>query len=226
MPREMNGSYSSLVAMVKRFLARLRQWIRQTWRHGQRTRNETEPSSVADQNKALNRNPNPTSTPKSTISSPLHEIPATEKVENLPSDDNPARPASPSGLKTPCEAQKQPESSAEDQWPLATAAQVQEQLPSTEKQQQDSQQLEVRDAETMKEEDETTPREHELPKESATVDYTTHDRAPVVEEIIEKQVHTVYQLERTRSNHIHEHFYHIQPIVDTSDDNPAPAADV
>ncbi|KAG6162274.1 hypothetical protein E4U34_006277 [Claviceps purpurea] len=56
-----------------------------------------------------------------------------------------------------------------------------------------------------------------LPEEPPTVDYTTHEREPVVEENVTKHVHTVYELERTRSTHVHEHFYHIQPVIDTSD---------
>lgn len=56
-----------------------------------------------------------------------------------------------------------------------------------------------------------------LPEEPPTVDYTTHEREPVVEENVTRHVHTVYELERTRSTHVHEHFYHIQPVIDTSD---------
>ncbi|KAG6053049.1 hypothetical protein E4U17_005076 [Claviceps sp. LM77 group G4] len=56
-----------------------------------------------------------------------------------------------------------------------------------------------------------------LPEEPPTVDYTTHEREPVVEENVTKHVHTVYELERTRSTHVHEHFYHVQPVIDTSD---------
>ncbi|KAG6033246.1 hypothetical protein E4U19_006716 [Claviceps sp. Clav32 group G5] len=56
-----------------------------------------------------------------------------------------------------------------------------------------------------------------LPEEPPTVDYTTHEREPVVEENITRHVHTVYELERTRSTHVHEHFYHVQPVIDTSD---------
>ncbi|KAG5926358.1 hypothetical protein E4U42_003392 [Claviceps africana] len=73
--------------------------------------------------------------------------------------------------------------------------------------------------------DEAVTQEESSPKEESTVDYTTHERAPVVEEQVHKQVHTVYHLERTRSNHTHEHFYHIQPIIDTSEDTTAQAVD-
>jgi len=193
--------------MIKKFLERLRHWIRRVWRHGQ-TRNGTEPCS-ADQNKALNP----------TTISPHHETLRTEKVENPPAD-NPSEPVRTSAPDTTREGQPQAGSSV-NQTPSETAPRVYERTPSSSKQQDT--QLAVCDVDT-REEDHTTSRP-ELPNESATVDYTTHERAPVVEEVVEKQVHTIYQLERTTSNHIHEHFYHIQPIVDTSDDNPVHAAE-
>ncbi|UNI22940.1 hypothetical protein JDV02_008783 [Purpureocillium takamizusanense] len=45
-------------------------------------------------------------------------------------------------------------------------------------------------------------------------DVTTHVRPAVVEEHIRPHVHTIYEPTRTRSIHIHEHKYLIQPIKD------------
>ncbi|KAG5989170.1 hypothetical protein E4U43_004553 [Claviceps pusilla] len=198
--------------MFTRFLERLRHWIRRVWRHGQ-TRHKTEPCA-ADQNKTSN----PTSP------SPQRETPATEKARSPPRDDLSAPAPHTSVPETSSEVPRPRADSGVDQRSLATTRTpgVHEQLPSTSTQQES--QPAVRDTETVAEDDPTS--RHEVPKDSTTVDYTTHERTPVVEEVIEKQVHTVYQLERTRSNHIHEHFYHIQPIVDTSEDNQAHTADV
>ncbi|GAB0138456.1 hypothetical protein EsDP_00006691 [Epichloe bromicola] len=56
------------------------------------------------------------------------------------------------------------------------------------------------------------PREPQQKHE--TVDYTTHERAPAVVETVKPRVHTVYEIKRTRSIHFHEHFFHVQPIVE------------
>lgn len=50
-------------------------------------------------------------------------------------------------------------------------------------------------------------------REHETVDHTTHERAPAVVETVKPRVHTVYHIKRTRSIHFHEHFFHVQPIV-------------
>lgn len=51
---------------------------------------------------------------------------------------------------------------------------------------------------------------------SVHVNYTTHNRAPVVHEDVYPQVHTIYEPRRTRSIHLHEHIFYIQPVIDTS----------
>ncbi|KAG5983900.1 hypothetical protein E4U55_006812 [Claviceps digitariae] len=204
------GWNSPLIAMLKKFLERLRHWVRRLWQYGQ-TKTETQACS-AGQNKASN----------STSISPQPETLPTERAENLPDDDL-AAAVHTSAPETTFESQPQA-ASVVDQRSSETAPRLHEQPSETSK--QPDAQLAVRDAETTEDHYTTTSQQHETPTESSTVDYTTHERTPVVEETVEKQVHTVYQLERTRSNHFHEHFYHIQPIVDTSDDKPVHAADV
>jgi hypothetical protein len=51
---------------------------------------------------------------------------------------------------------------------------------------------------------------------NSTVDYTTHYRPAVCHETIRPQQHTIYHPERTKSVHLHEHYYYIQPIEPTS----------
>ncbi|KFA81279.1 hypothetical protein S40288_10968 [Stachybotrys chartarum IBT 40288] len=46
------------------------------------------------------------------------------------------------------------------------------------------------------------------------VDYTVHNREPVMHEEVQPHVHTVYNIERTVSVHEHEHKYYIQPVID------------
>ncbi|KAG5913162.1 hypothetical protein E4U53_004974 [Claviceps sorghi] len=189
-------SYSSVITMLRQFLQHLRQWIRAIWQRGQ-TKNEMKPCSTGQ------KVSDPTSVP------PHRETVATETAETAERVPDHDSAPSMSATKQACEASPPTESGVEGET-LKTPS-VHE---ATQPKKQDTQVV-----------DDATSRD-EAPKESATVDYTTHEREPVVEEHVQKHVHTIYQLERTRSNHIHEHFYHIQPIVDTSDDQPVPAADM
>ncbi|KAK2593079.1 hypothetical protein QQS21_009209 [Conoideocrella luteorostrata] len=59
------------------------------------------------------------------------------------------------------------------------------------------------------------PRQLSTEEREAYTDYTIHNRTPVIEENIYPHVHTVYEPRRTRSIHFHEHFLHLQPIVDS-----------
>ena len=52
---------------------------------------------------------------------------------------------------------------------------------------------------------------------NSTVDYTAHYRPAVCHETIRPQEHTIFQSRKTRSMHLHEHYYYIQPIEATSD---------
>lgn len=48
----------------------------------------------------------------------------------------------------------------------------------------------------------------------ATVDQVAHVEPAIVEEQIRPHVHTEFQVQRTRSIHIHEHRTIIQPIIE------------
>ncbi len=61
---------------------------------------------------------------------------------------------------------------------------------------------------------ETTPSTRAYPRSDSTTDYTTHYRPAVCHENIFPRRHTIYQVKRTRSIHLHEHYYYIQPIQD------------
>lgn len=52
----------------------------------------------------------------------------------------------------------------------------------------------------------------------STVDYMTHFRPPICHENIFPRQHTIYQVQRTRSVHFHEHYYYVQPLAKTNND--------
>lgn len=57
---------------------------------------------------------------------------------------------------------------------------------------------------------------------TSDVDYTTHERTPVVQNVVEHRVHNIYQIRKTRSIHFHHHYLHIQPLTISS---PSQTAD-
>lgn len=52
-----------------------------------------------------------------------------------------------------------------------------------------------------------------------SVDYTTHYRPAIVQEVVRPSIHEIVEVHRTRSIHLHEHRQAVQPILDPDRDS-------